>query len=142
MGANKMTKSNKKDAEVLAAEKAEEEAMIAWKAAESEAWSAEQNYYAARRASKEARIKADETLPQCKMVIVGGWTGEEKDDGNAAILKVTPSGQLVVRRVGDHDRNYRFRLDKYTGSWRQVARYATRELRDVPAEYLPQRGRK
>lgn len=141
MGANKMTNANKKDAEVLAAEKAEEEALIAWKAAESEALVAKQNYYAACRASQEARIKVDETLPQCKMVIVG-WMGNEKDDGRAAILKMTPSGQLVVRRVGNHDENYRFRLDKYTGSWRQVARYATRELRDVPAEYLPQRGRK
>lgn len=141
MGANKMTNANKKDAEVLAAEKAEEEALIAWKAAESEALVAKQNYYAACRASQEARIKVDETLPQCKMVIVG-WMGNEKDDGRAAILKMTPSGQLVVRRVGNHDENYRFRLDKYTGSWIQVARTSSfsdkRKLLDVPAEYTPQ----
>ncbi len=127
--------------EVETAENAEAVALAAWEAADAETKRAEQAYYASRLTSQEARIKADETLPQCKMVSVG-WTGNEKDDGRVAILKMTPKGQLVVRRVGDRDGNYRFRLDKYTGSWIQAERFGNfsvkRELRDVPAEYLPQ----
>ncbi len=136
-----MKKSNEKNDEVLAAENAEVAALAAWEAADAETKRAEQAYYASRLASQEERIKADETLPQCKMVSVG-WAGNEKDDGRVAILKMTPNGQLVVRRVGDRDGNYRFRLDKYTGRWLQAEKSGrfsvNRELRDVPAEYLPQ----
>ena len=134
-------KKSKTVIEVETAENAEAAALAVWRAAAAETKQAEQAYYASQLASQEARIKADETLQQCKMVSVG-WTGNEKDDGRVAILKMTPKGQLVVRRVGVRDGNYRFRLDKYTGRWIQAERYirfsANRELRDVPAEYLPQ----
>ena len=134
-----MTK--KQNAEVLAAVKAENDARSAWDAAVLAEKQAAQAYCAARKAAREARVKADSALPQCSMVSVSWRSGNTQDAGRVVVLKITPSGTLVVRRVGDADGDYRFNFDKHTGRWTQAERtgYATsiRELRDVPAEFAP-----
>ena len=134
--------AKKQDTEVLAAEQAEVDAKAAWQAAQAAAKQAEETYYAACRASREARIKADAALPQCRMVSVKWRTDRVEDAGRVVVLKKTPGGTLVVRRVGDATGDYRFKWNKYTGRWTQAGRVGwtndTRELRDVPAEYMTQ----
>ena len=132
----------KKPAAVVAAEAAEAEKKAAWDAAAAAAKQAEQDYYAACRASREARIAADADLPQCKMVDVRWRTDKAEEAGRVVILRKTPGGLLVVRRVGDAEGDFRFKWNKHRGIWQQAEKgsyaFKTRELRDVPDQYMPQ----
>ena len=123
------------DAEVALAAKAVEVAVAkeALKRLESE-WGI------AAAAVRQAQTEADASLPQCRFVRVrrGGT-----EDGNSLVVIVrrTPGGMLVVRDVGESaSLEYKFKWKAHEGKY-QMAKHdgytSTRELRDVPAEYLP-----
>ena len=125
------------DAEVLlTAKKAEVDAANeALKRLESEL----QDAYAAVR---KAQAEADACLPQCNLVGLHWRTGVEASGTRVVIMRRTPGGMLVVRYAGDPiGSEYKFKWSEHSGKYRQAEKssYAgkTRELRDVPAEYLP-----
>jgi len=102
----------------------------------------ESEHSEACKALRQAQIAADAHLPQCRMVNVRWRSGTEEYPSPVVILRRTPSGMLVVRRVGDHDGSeYRFKPatygDKYVQVEKSSFRSSLRELRDVPAEYMP-----
>ena len=88
----------------------------------------------------EARIKADSKLPQCAMVrgFALGRTGER-----VVILRLTPGGLLVVRRVGaSRELELKFKWDEYALNYTQAESKmfsggAYRKLENVPIEYIP-----
>lgn len=90
-------------------------------------------------AIEAAQDEVDARLPQCRMVKVRWRSGTEEPIGNAAIVRKTPGGQLVVRRRGAE---HRFKWDAYGGKFVQAEKNTffaadRRQLRDVPAEFLP-----
>ena len=104
----------------------------------------ESEHGAAYAAVRQAQTDADAALPQCRMVRVRLSTSNEEDMGRMVILRRTPGGTLVVRHVGEPDGNeYKFKWAEYSRKFRQAEKsgytYDTRELRDVPADYLPTR---
>jgi len=124
------------DAEAVAdAKKAE------FDAAKEAMSSLEKEWYQALAAVHEAQTEADLSLPQCRLVRVR--SGEE-DEGPVVILRRTAGGMLVVRHVGQPDGAERkFKWVQWAGKFQQSERssgygYGIRELRDVPAAYLPQ----
>lgn len=98
---------------------------------------------AAYAAVRQAQTEADASLPQCSMVRVRRYSGKEEDCGRYVIVRRTPGGLLVVRRVGDADcgGESKFKLSQHRGLYVQAEKTSwsndTRELRDVPAECLP-----
>lgn len=97
---------------------------------------------AAYVAVRDAQTEADAALPQCRLVLVRWRSGTEEGDARVVILRRTPGGMLVVRHVGDpRGAEYRFKWAPYAGRYKQAERATytsdTRELRDVPAEYMP-----
>lgn len=102
----------------------------------------EGEWFQALAAVKAAQTEADAALPQCRLVRVRWRTSNEEEMGRAVILRRTPGGMLVVRYVGDPDGiEFKFKWAAYAGKFRQAEKGGytsdTRELRDVPAEYLP-----
>jgi hypothetical protein len=101
----------------------------------------EAEHAAAYAAVRQAQTDADASLPQCDMVRVRRYGGKEEDCGRFVILRRTPGGLLVVRRVGEQGGESKFKLYQHRGLYVQAekVRWAsdTRELRNVPAEYLP-----
>ncbi len=101
----------------------------------------EAEHAAAYAAVRQAQTDADASLPQCDMVRVRRYGGKEEDCGRFVILRRTPGGLLVVRRVGEQGGESKFKLSQHRGLYVQAekVRWAsdTRELRNVPAEYLP-----
>lgn len=96
---------------------------------------------AAVRSAQEA---ADSERPQARLVRVSWHSGTVRDDIRMVIERRTPTGMLVVRRVGIVDGEAeRFKWDGHAGKFVQAearAAYSDRcELRDVPAEYDPPR---
>lgn len=94
-------------------------------------------------AVRSARKSADAGLPQCKMVHVRWRNSAESDLSDVAILRRTPGGVLVVRRLGDSPgMEFRFKFNAYRDVYAQAEKRHYfgsnhRELRDVPAEFLP-----
>lgn len=102
----------------------------------------EVEYGAAYAAVRKAQTEADASLPQCNMVRVRHYSGKEEDCGRFAIVRRTPGGMLVVRRVGDSiGSESKFRISQHRAVYVQAEKVSwssdTRELRDVPPEYLP-----
>lgn len=103
----------------------------------------EREYADAVVAVRKASEEADSDLPQCRLVQVRWLNAKEEDMGRAAILRKTPSGMLVVRRVGDDSgQEYRFKWRKLSGSYTQAEKATSpysdlRELRDVPTAFMP-----
>lgn len=96
-------------------------------------------------AVRQAQIEADAELPQCRMVSVRWRNGNIDYMGCVVILRHTPGGMLVVRKVGEPDGSaYKFKWAEYALRYRQAEKVGhisdTRELRDVPAEYMPVGG--
>lgn len=91
-------------------------------------------------AVRKARADADASLPHCRMVRIRLYGGLESYGDKAVIVRRTPSGMLVVRRVGDAD-EYRFRWAAQAKKFRKVGNFFNIELRDVPAEYIPNEDR-
>lgn len=94
---------------------------------------------AAYRAIEDAQDAEDSALPQCRMVTVRWRTGKPENPIPMAILRKTPANQIVVRRRGAE---HRFKWDPRSERYVQVAKPRffmddTRELRNVPAEFLP-----
>ena len=88
-----------------------------------------------------AQTEADASLPQCRMVSVSRY--DHKEDGGAryVILRRTPTGMLVVRRVGDAGGyESKFKWSARSEVYREVVKHLwgsdSKELRDVPAQYL------
>lgn len=90
------------------------------------------------KAIRKAQEDADESLPQCKIVTLS--YGRVRDGQvRAVILRKTPSGMLVVRHFGG-EHEYKFQPGKDDGVFRETGYRSfsnCRELRDVPAEYMP-----
>jgi len=117
-----------KTAEVVAAEQALERL----KAERTEAYAAVVN----------AQTEADATLPQCRMVRVRGYNGKVEGGARYVIVRRTPAGMLVVRRVGDSSGGEsRFKWVEAASVYREATKgrgwFDANELRDVPAEYMP-----
>lgn len=94
----------------------------------------------ALQAIEAAQDEVDAHLPQCRMVRVRWRSDTEETIGNAAIVRKTPGGQLVVRRRGTE---HRFKWNPYSRDFVQAEKASffgadRRQLRDVPAEFLPQ----
>ena len=91
-------------------------------------------------AQREGRIKADSLLPQCNMV---RGVGREKTYDPVVIVRLTPGGLLVVRRVGaSSELELKFRWDKYALNYTQkesnlFSGGAYRKLENVPIEFMP-----
>jgi hypothetical protein len=122
------------------------EAALAAKIAESAAAKEEvrrldHDLNAAYAAVHQAQTDADAALPQCRMVRVQWRTGVESGMAPYVIVRRTPTGMLVVRRVGGGGEST-FRWSD--GQYKQAEKYrwgdGSNELRDVPAEYLPKDG--
>lgn len=102
----------------------------------------EKEWLAALAAVRDAQKAADATLPQCRHVRVRWRSGGTEDMGAVVIVRRTPGGRLVVRNVGDPSgTEYQFKWSEHAGVFKQAEKGTwtsdTRELRDVPAEYLP-----
>lgn len=125
------------EAEAALAEKASEVA-----AAKDTLKRLEAEHGAAYEAVRKAQTDADAALPQCRMVRFRWRSSNEEDCGRVVILRRTPGGMLVVRYVGEPDGlTHKFKWAEYAGKFRQAEKGSfisdTRELRDVPVEYLP-----
>jgi hypothetical protein len=97
---------------------------------------------AAYAAVRQAQTDADSSQPQCRLVRVKRYGGTTEDISRAVILRRTPGGMLVVRLVGQPDgKEYKFKWSQHRALYSQAEKGSwysdTRELRDVPAEYLP-----
>lgn len=95
-----------------------------------------------RAAVRKAQEEADSTLPQCRLVMVKWRSNKEEDCGLVVILRKTPGGMLVVRRVGYTGYEYKFKFQDLLGKYTQAEKQTVwsseqRELRDVPLEYMP-----
>jgi hypothetical protein len=91
---------------------------------------------------RKAQTEADSAYPQCDLVTVRRFGGKACDPVRVAIIRKTPGGLLVVRRVGVPDGlQYKFKWAEYSSVFRQSEKTGSysdcRELRAVPAEYLP-----
>lgn len=95
---------------------------------------------------RTARIEADYALPQCRMVEISRYSDGEKNSSPVVIVRRTPTGMLVVRHVGQAaGHEWKFKWASYSGKFRQAEKGPSfgsshRELRDVPADYLPQKA--
>lgn len=101
----------------------------------------QREWYAALAAVRDAQIEFDDTLPQCRYVRVCCRSGDTEDIGKVVIVRRTPGGKLVVRMVGDlSGKEIQLNWVGHAGAYIKVEKgwtRETRELRDVPAEYLP-----
>lgn len=128
---------------VAAAEQAEKSKAEELEAAKDTVHRLEQEHRVAISAVRKAKEEADALMPQCRMVSVRWRSGEAQDIGRVVILRKTPGGMVVVRRVGDtSDVTYKFKWWEHSSRYAQAEKqygYANdrRELRDVPVEYLP-----
>lgn len=133
----------KKTKEVTAAEEAANKKAAELAAARETVKRLEREHAESIAAVRKAHEDADALLPQCRMVIVHWRSGQEHDIGRVVILRKTPSGIVVVRRVGNpSDATYKFKWREHSSRYEQVEKnswfsYNRRELRDVPSDYLP-----
>lgn len=93
-------------------------------------------------AVKDARVKADEALPQCDMYRIRWRAGTAEYLQRVVIIRKTPGGLLVVRAVGDHDGGNEYRFKLSGNEYRQAEKRRffyddLRELRNVPAKFMP-----
>lgn len=100
----------------------------------------EGEYFHAVGAVRKAQTKADELLPKCQMVSTTWRAARETDRSQVLILRRTPKGMLIVRRVGDADGSeFRFKWDDLNKVFRQSEKNLSTciELHNVPSKYLP-----
>ena len=134
----------KKHKTVIAAEAAYEAKKAEMQAAELAAKNLALEVSQAYAAIQAAQTLIDADLPQCVGVAISQYSKNEEDRGRFVIVRKTPGGLLVVRKVGDHSGNEskykwskgggKFCLNKARGNF-----YLSKslELRDVPPEFLP-----
>jgi hypothetical protein len=97
---------------------------------------------AAHQAVTEAQTEVDAELPQCRLIRMHWRDGKVVEERLVVITRSTPGGMLVVRDVGQPSgHEYKFKWLKEMGNFSQADKYSFiedhRELRDVPAQYLP-----
>lgn len=103
----------------------------------------EAEHGAAHFALIDAQTAADASLPQCRVVCVRRYGGAEEGGALHVILRRTPGGMLVVRRVGDATGvEWKFKWALHANVFRQAEKAGWfsdwSELREVPAAYMPQ----
>lgn len=142
MTSKEKTRAMKKHATVMAAEAVAEEKARELAVARELVKRLEQEHSEARIAVREAQLLVDASLPQCRLVQVHWRSGKEANAGRVVILRKTPGGMLVVRRVGDSFSGAEFKFKwlehsgKYVDSRKQHAYLSDLlELRDVPEVY-------
>lgn len=96
----------------------------------------------AREGVYKARVAADALLPQCRMVSMRWRNDAEENSANVVILRKTPGGTLVVRRVGVDGGESRFKWLAPNGEYvyAESSRFyggSTLKLRDVPPQFIP-----
>ena len=99
---------------------------------------------AMKKALDVALLAEDAKRPCCRLVTLSRHSqGEERNSENHVILRKTPTGILVTRPAGqDGAKESRFKFAPYLGRYVPAERTGyysayTRELRDVPSEYMP-----
>lgn len=133
----------KKPAAVVAAEEALHDKAKELASAQGVVQQLEREHAEAVTAVRKAHEEADSALPQCRLVRVRWRSGKEEDMWRVVILRKTPSGILVVRRVGEPSGgDFKFKWRGYSAQFTQAEKKTMTygdhmELRDVPAEYIP-----
>lgn len=101
----------------------------------------QREWHAALAAVRDAQMAFDDTLPQCRYVRVCRRSGYTEVISKVVIVRRTPRGKLVVRMVGDlSGKEIQLNWVGHAGAYIKAEKgwtRETRELRDVPAEYLP-----
>lgn len=103
----------------------------------------EQELSDAQGAWRDAQVAVDAELPQCGMVLAKWRSGKEEGAGRLVILRKTPGGMLITRRVGDvHGAEMKFKWSQHRAQFVQAEKSSfhtsdTRKLCDVPGEFLP-----
>ena len=93
----------------------------------------------------KAQMDADSGLPSCDCVSIREYgRGDPVLVARMAILRKTPSGLLVVRRLGEPDGQlYHFKWSPYSSTYHEKKKRerfysgSRTELRNVPAEFIP-----
>ena len=133
----------KKPKSLIEAEKARDEKQAEMKAAEQVAGQLKVEYLAALNAVTAAQVDADSSLPQCELWSVSRHTGSASLSSKLVIVRQTPTGILIVRRVGEQSgATKQYEFSKYCEVFRpkkQSDYYssASFELRNVPAQFIP-----
>lgn len=132
---------DRRDAAVIAAEAAVSEKAAELVVARERVRQLEQEYATANEALQQARIAADSHLPRCRLVRINSRSGEEREIGPGVILRKTPGGLLIVRRVGAPSGEIKFKRSEYTGRYTDASKksgfvYDRLGLRDVPPEFM------
>lgn len=133
----------KKPAAVVAAEQMATSKAEAVAAAKVALALLEQQHAQAMRDVRAAQEASDADLPQCREVVVSWHSGKEIRTTQVVIERRTPSGMLIVRERGDPyglERRFKWghHVKKFISAERSYSMASDRrELRDVPAEYIP-----
>ncbi len=133
----------KKPAAVIAAEEVVARKAEAVEAAKTALAFLQDQYAQAVHDVRAAQEESDKLLPHCLMAAVSWHSGKATGVKRVVIERKTPGGILIVRGVGDPcDQERRFKLQKLGNKFVEEKRQHSmmsdrRELRDVPAEYLP-----
>ena len=92
-------------------------------------------YIAVRKAQEED----DDKLPQCDCISVEWMSRKETPAGRMVIMRKTPTGFLITRRFGEVSCDFKFKYENgnYVTAEKRTSSYSTTELRNVPAEFLP-----
>ena len=129
-----------------------EDAMAALAAAEAKVKEADAACALARievshayEALRIARIAADSNLPKCT-IVTKGRLSKTQSASEGVILRKTPTGLLVVRRVGAKDDSAsRFAWSEFRRAYMEkkprgsgMYHGSFEVLADVPAEFMPQ----
>lgn len=131
----------KKHPTVKAAEALAEEKATKLSVAQELVRQLEREHSAAREAVRRAQEQVDASLPQCSLVQVNWHSGKAVNVGRLVVLRKTPGGMLVARRVGDCSGaelkfKWQARSKKYLEAKKQAAYVSDQmELRDVPEAY-------
>ncbi len=135
----------KKSPQIIAAEKAVEEAEQSVASLELQLKSARERRDEAYKALLSARMAADAELPQVTVTLRSRRTGTLVSSVPSVIIRKTPSGMLIVRGIGEpNERAHKYKLQEYSGRFVRVRAaqdkwaYNIYWLEDVPSEFLPQ----
>lgn len=128
----------KVSASVLASNKLKTEKQQELDAAEALVKKLRDEVRVATIAARQAQIDDDANLPQCNMVSVQYRSGAETECGRMVIMRKTPAGTLIVRRVGETEYDFKFVIKNGKYVQKDTILYSsTNELRNVPADFLP-----
>lgn len=137
-------KKPKESAKLIAARANVESAQEAFASAGEARRVAQKALEEAYSSLRDAQVEEDASLPQCDLVEVNRYNGNESKPSRMVILKKTPTGMLDVRHVGEpsrvplrfewEPRHSRFCIKRSRSSFYSSSR---QELRNVPPEFMP-----